>query len=954
MHLRRVIRLVLALAPVACGTGTAYGADGVRMQAPDWPHLLSDGARRAALALPADSPYHLDASLQDLEDAAYAAPPAAAPGIFPRLQGATPRNVRANDPAFDSPGATQAETAIAARGDSVVMAWNDSRGFTPGHTLLHTAWSLDGGRTFRDGGEMPLAAPGDVVYGSSTLDTDAAGNFYLAGVYATGAAVGIAVWRGAFDAGGFTWQQPVLAADGQAGVTDKPSVCTDRANGDVYVCYTRFGNPTRIEAVRGTALGTAWSAPVELDRGTPGIHGARGVVGPDGALSVGWQAGWGALACNLSNTAGSIRFRRAAPAAALAFAPPVTVAEVHLNWTSYWGGNLRNSALFLPDLAVDRTSGDTAGNLYVAWSEAAPWTANPASGTTHAEAEPNDSAAGGTLPVLRPGDAATGSIESAGDLDYWQLAVTAGQHVLLRLEPEGFACGVGATSCSFQLRLFKGVQGTAGDSVLANSNIANFAAEIVFDAPETAVYLVRVRNVRPAAVTTGTYTLRTRTVSYGAASPARDMRDICMAHSANGGAGFSQEALVNTGAANQDECIPALAVDGRGWVHAFFYDSRDAGGAKIQRHYYEAISTNGGVTFLSNQPVTDAPSYFDPQPAAVPNYGTTNQACTNGADPTTVHVSWSDARPGNGTGVDAYSAAVRSCVSAGCPADTAIAAGAMATHRVCITNCGTTDDIFIVQIRDSLGWSAAPTRVDTVAADSSRCVEFGVLVPAGTPPGTVSKLTCRIFSQLTPSLTAVCSMSIRSEAAAPVSVDGLAAVAAGGAVRLRWRLSADAVRDVRVVRVERGPAAPGPFTAASSGLVPAAAMEWEDAAASDPGLWYRLALETAHGTMFAGPVAVAEATAAARSGFDAVVEQPDGGIEVRYRTAATAPVRLEVFDVGGRRLATLAAAPQTAGRHSATWDRRCLGGARATRGVYVFKLTVSAAVHRRKIAVLRP
>ncbi len=48
-----------------------------------------------------------------------------------------------------------------------------------------------------------------------------------------------------------------------------------------------------------------------------------------------------------------------------------------------------------------------------------------------------------------------------------------------------------------------------------------------------------------------------------------------------------------------------------------------------------------------------------------------------------------------------------------------------------------------------------------------------------------------------------------------------------------------------------------------------------------------------------------------------------------------AHVRLEVFDVNGRRVRTLVAAPRSAGRHSATWDGRDDQGERVPAGLYL-------------------
>src|SRR5207249_10350264 len=62
-----------------------------------------------------------------------------------------------NNNAGDAIGETQSEVAVAVYGDTVVVGWNDSKGFTPGFTISSFGYSTDGGGTFTDGGNMPLA-----------------------------------------------------------------------------------------------------------------------------------------------------------------------------------------------------------------------------------------------------------------------------------------------------------------------------------------------------------------------------------------------------------------------------------------------------------------------------------------------------------------------------------------------------------------------------------------------------------------------------------------------------------------------------------------------------------------------------------------------------------------------------------------------------------------------------
>ena len=735
-------------------------------QAPDWPNALSEAGRRAAMALPPSSPFHLAPTLADLEDAERAEALQNAKTRYDAwvLAAGTPPNVRANNPAGDQgnpPAAdTQSECGIAAFGNNVVVAWNDSKGLRLGTptTVTSYAYSCDGGATFTDGGNVPLIAVGHQSFGDCTLDVDASGNFYMGVIYVS-ATQDVAVYRGTFSGCSFTWNTPVIAASGAAGALDKPYLCVDRTNGNVYVSYTRFpGGAPAIDVVRGTSLGTVWSAPVLLEAAS-GNQGSRCIIGPEGNLYVCWQAGWGALNCDLSSTTGSIRLRRSTnPAGAFTFGAAVTVGTVQHNWLSYWAGNLRNNALYFPDMAVDRSGGVNHGRLYVGWNEAAPW-GPPGGGTgvSMAETESNNNATDVNVKTINPGDNATGTISSSTDSDYWKIDVTTGQHVLMRLEPQGFNCGVTGTTRNFRIRMYKGISGTQGDSVLAQSNLNGFASEIVFDANETATYFFRIQNINSAGTTTGTYSVVSRLITYGAPAPARDMRDVVVARSTNLGLSFQPEVLVNNDAANLDNCIPAMACDNLGKLHVFWYDARNALGSRILRSYFRGVSMNGGVSFAFNQRVSNQLQYFNLNTVAVPNYGEYNQACATG---NTVFASWSDERLSQagtgGSGVDAYVAKLASCTSGSCAPDDVVQSGQTVILNLCITNCGSFTDDFNYSASDNQGWATPQAGTVAIPAGGSSCILMSVTVPPATPNGTVSVVALSATAASCPAATANC------------------------------------------------------------------------------------------------------------------------------------------------------------------------------------------------------
>src|SRR5207253_1081164 len=122
---------------------------------------------------------------------------------------------------------------------------------------------------------------------------DAAGFFYLSDLYTTnGSNSAIAVTRGTFSGATFTWITPVVVAT-TTDFLDKEWVATDRANGNVYLVWTRFlaAGGSRIEFTRSTDHGVTWSAPLQLtSSAVEDVQGSRVVVGPSHELQVIWYS----------------------------------------------------------------------------------------------------------------------------------------------------------------------------------------------------------------------------------------------------------------------------------------------------------------------------------------------------------------------------------------------------------------------------------------------------------------------------------------------------------------------------------------------------------------------------------------------------------------------------------------------------------------------------------------
>jgi len=571
-----------------------------------------------------------------------------------------PTNVRVNSNAGDAIGETQAEVAVAVFGDTVVVGWNDSRGFVAGNTVSSFGYSVDAGATFTDGGNVPLALSTDQAFGDPGVDTDEKGNWYYNQIYTRTAQQNIAVHHGRFVGSTLVWDSPVQASIGTSatGLLDKCLIGCDRVTGSIYVSYTRFTAIPQIEVVRSTTKGASWGAPIVLDNTTTPTsskQAARPFCGPNGEVYVVWEKGANTINCpdgsgNVANTTGTIAFARSLNFG-VTYDPFITIGTVNHSWTWSGPGDLRERANEFPDIGVDRSGGPNNGNIYVIWHESAPWTSNLSAGAVRNEAANTANNNPGGAELFNVGEDVNGSIATAADLDYWQFSAIQGQSLLFNLDPQGFNCGITGTSRGMRMRLFATQSPYPNpngfpDSLLAASALGAFAQRIVWTAPKTGNYLVRLQ--ASSGTVPFTYRLRVRSLAFGAPSPARDARDIVIVRSTNQGGSWSSEKLINDDPAGLENRRPFVCADGLGRVHAFWHDSRipGLGSNATLTSVFGTTSYDGGVSWSPNYMVTDELSFFSFNTLAVPNIGDYNQvAATTGG---LVHPAWSDQRLSTG------------------------------------------------------------------------------------------------------------------------------------------------------------------------------------------------------------------------------------------------------------------------------------------------------------------
>jgi plastocyanin len=77
-----------------------------------------------------------------------------------------------------------------------------------------------------------------------------------------------------------------------------------------------------------------------------------------------------------------------------------------------------------------------------------------------------------------------------------------------------------------------------------------------------------------------------------------------------------------------------------------------------------------------------------------------------------------------------------------------------------------------------------------------------------------------------------------------------------------------------------------------------------------------------------------------------------GGVSFRFTLREAGPVRAEVFDAAGRRIAKVVRAPYPAGTFGANWDGRDAGGGRAPAGIYSLRLELPGFRGARRVAIV--
>jgi len=192
-----------------------------------------------------------------------------------------PTNVVVNDFSGEPFNSTQSETAVFAKGDLVVVGWNDGRGFQGVGNNSGYAYSTDRGATFVDGGSPPEGPSADIL-GDPAIISINDGTWLYASLD-LGTPNAIAINRGTFVGGVLEWEPSIKVTSADA-FLDKEWLGYDDVTDRVYLTWTRGGD---VELVYSDDGGVTWSTPNLVVNGT-NASGSFPVAGIDGQMYVAW------------------------------------------------------------------------------------------------------------------------------------------------------------------------------------------------------------------------------------------------------------------------------------------------------------------------------------------------------------------------------------------------------------------------------------------------------------------------------------------------------------------------------------------------------------------------------------------------------------------------------------------------------------------------------------------
>jgi hypothetical protein len=822
----------------------------------------------------------------------------------------------------DARPVTQSEPSVAATGPYVVASWNDRRGACIGQpgSKMSYAYSVDHGATFQEGQLISTPSTGNLRADPTVAVNEKTGAWYISGL----GGGGVGVVKGHFTDTAFTidFGRQINTLPGES--FDKPWMAVDSTSGNVYVTWTSFpaDQSSKIVLQRLDAdlnpLG-----PIQELRYTPPYdqvgYGAQTnftAVGPDGVLYVAWHIYYS----NNDLTIPVSRYEMVrSDDDGLTFGPIHKIADMGWNIVALGPGNQRGIWAGVIALAVDMTHGPHRGRVYATWAEV-PLLPDPvATGPTVEEVENNDYFAS-ALPIT-PGGRIHGNLSVPGSSDFFKFEGQRGQ--VLRIWPD--------TLGSVRIRLIC----PADTTDRANYHLlATNSPQYVCGLPYDGTYYLQITGEG-----TGIYQIATVVDQAGSGGRVQDVKDAFVAWS-DDGATWSTPVRLNDDMPGSDTQQVQVSVDGRGRVHAFWFDWRDDLECGVISNQVMASSGDGGVTWGPNRKLTDAPSFW----GALASCSANNQGDYShmAASGDYVYSAFPDTRMGD---PDIFVDVSRLTSVAGCPEDASYLPGVTVTLDFSLANQGNFDTPLAWRVTDSAGWlsgvTPAPEGSQMLAAGGGTLIVQATvaLPPSCNGASTVVRFISR--DPFVPGYAETCQTVVRCQTPTPTALSLVGTKVRNGTVTLTWYGEASAGAASRVERrvaggawVERGQTradATGLFLFEESGVPPGRyvyrleVLEGEGAG---------LSLET--------PVEVPSFAFA----LNGASTDPSGaGLRVSYSLASAEQARLEVLDVAGR----IVAARDLQGPGPAEVQ---VGGRNLASGVYMVRLSQGGATATAK-AVLR-
>jgi len=230
-------------------------------------------------------------------------------------------------------------------------------------------------------------------------------------------------------------------------------------------------------------------------------------------------------------------------------------------------------------------------------------------------------------------------------------------------------------------------------------------------------------------------------------------------------------------------------------------------------------------------------------------------------------------------------------------------------------------------VMDAEAWTGRGTWLLDVMADSLRIFPAAQTIEGG------QVLLLRVVSDLV-----------------DVGLSDVEAIARGAGVEFAWRAGSE----VQAVHVWRAASVEGPWEQRTPMTWTREASRFTDA--PDPGVWYYRLTAHVDGVVVAtaGPYRL-EVQPAGQS-LTLWTNTGSRGETVLHYTipgaAEGAPMRLALFDVRGRLVASLRQGAAITGSHLATWDGQRLSGAPAASGVYIARLETSHGVRTSRVMLM--